>query len=278
MSIGMSQNPSLNIVLVEDHDLLRTVTASVLTEAGHKVLALSCAEEVDEAISGMSPDLYILDLNLPGEDGISLARRIRRSHPRVGIIMTTVRAEVADRLDGYESGADIYLPKPTDPTELLAAAVALARRLRPGFGAGLNSGHLEPKDRLEPPSTLHGALAGQTPPPNGDGISSTGEEAKEAMMLLSTQAMNLSGARHQVLLTFAEVQLLSAFARAAGGVLERWQIASILDIDIDASTSASLEMRVARLRRKITQVSGHEAPVRAVRGVGYKLCLPLTVI
>ena len=112
----MSPSPSLNIVLVEDHDLLRTVTQSVLTQAGHNVLALSCAEEVDEALSGMSPDLYILDLNLPGEDGISLARRIRHSHPRVGIIMTTVRSEIADRLDGYESGADIYLPKPTDPT------------------------------------------------------------------------------------------------------------------------------------------------------------------
>ncbi|MGA1728205.1 MAG: response regulator transcription factor, partial [Burkholderiaceae bacterium] len=112
----MSPTLSLNIVLVEDHDLLRTVTESVLKEAGHNILALGCAEEVDEALSGMNPDLYILDLNLPGEDGISLARRIRRSHPRVGIIMTTVRSEVTDRLDGYESGADIYLPKPTDPS------------------------------------------------------------------------------------------------------------------------------------------------------------------
>ena len=90
--------------------------------------------------------------------------------------------------------------------------------------------------------------------------------------------MSLTGARQQVLLTFAEVQLLSGLARAAGGVLERWQIASILDIDIDNSTSASLEMRVARLRRKMTEASGHEAPIRSVRGVGYKLCLPMTVV
>ena len=236
----MSPSLSLNIVLVEDHDLLRTVTESVLNGAGHKVLALGCAEEVDEALSAMNPDLYILDLNLPGEDGISLARRIRRSHPRVGIIMTTVRSEVADRLDGYESGADIYLPKPTDPNELLAAAEALGRRLGP-------------------------ELSHDTPMGN-------------SVLLLSTQIMRLVGVRQQVLLTFSEVQLLSALARAAGGMLERTQIASILELDMDEKSTASLEMRVARLRRKLTQASGHETPVRAIRGVGYKLCIPITVI
>ena len=240
MSIEMSQNLSLNIVLVEDHDLLRTVTDSVLTEAGHKVLALSCAEEVDEAISGMSPDLYILDLNLPGEDGTSLARRIRRSHPRVGIIMTTVRAEVADRLDGYESGADIYLPKPTDPAELLATVEALGRRLG-----------REQLDEI----------------PLGNSV-----------LLLSTQTMRLVGVRQQVLLTFSEVHLVCGLARTAGGILERSQIASILSMDMDVKSTASLEMRVARLRRKLTQASGHDNPLRAVRGVGYKLCVPITVI
>ena len=275
----MSPTLSLNIVLVEDHDLLRTVTESVLKEAGHNILALGCAEEVDEALSGMNPDLYILDLNLPGEDGISLARRIRRSHPRVGIIMTTVRSEVTDRLDGYESGADIYLPKPTDPSELLAAAVALTRRLRPEYGVdsipipSKAAGTLQQsKDASE-----HSSLQDQSPVTSNDlGVAATSYPGP--ILLLSSQAMSLTGARQQVLLTFAEVQLLSGLARAAGGVLERWQIASILDIDIDNSTSASLEMRVARLRRKMTEASGNESPIRAVRGVGYKLCLPLIVI
>ncbi len=216
------------------------MTESVLQAAGHKVVALACTEEVDEALSGMNPDLYILDLNLPGEDGISLARRIRRSHPRVGIIMTTVRAEIADRLDGYESGADIYLPKPTDPNELLAAVEALGRRLalEPGYDVPMG----------------------------------------KSVLLLSTQIMRLVGVRQQVLLTFSEVHLLSAFARAAGGILERPQIASLLEMDMDEKSTASLEMRVARLRRKLTQASGHETPLRAIRGVGYKLCLPITVI
>jgi DNA-binding response OmpR family regulator len=270
---------SLNIVLVEDHDLLRTVTQSVLTDSGHKVLALSCSEEVDDAISSMSPDLYILDLNLPGEDGLSLAKRIRQSHPRVGIIMTTARTDVADRLDGYESGADIYLPKPTDPSELLAAAVALARRLRPEHGVDSIPTHPKAVDKLNQSedASEHSGLQDRAAVRSNDlGVAATSHAGP--ILLLSSQAMSLTGARQQVLLTFAEVQLLSGLARAAGGVLERWQIASILDIDIDNSTSASLEMRVARLRRKMTEASGHEAPIRSVRGVGYKLCLPMTVI
>jgi DNA-binding response OmpR family regulator len=270
---------SLNIVLVEDHDLLRTVTESVLKEAGHQVLALTCAEEVDEALSFMNPDLYILDLNLPGEDGLTLSRRIRKSHPRVGIIMTTARTDISDRLDGYESGADIYLPKPTDPSELLAAAVALARRLHPEFFVDSTSA-LQNISRADDPNDHPDSLAGRSSKLSANSADSSGEDRPlgDSVLLLSTQSMRLVGVRQQVLLTFSEVQLLSGFARTAGGVLERWQIASILDIDMDTNTSASLEMRVARLRRKIYQACGHEAPIRAVRGLGYKLCLTITVI
>lgn len=270
---------SLNIVLVEDHDLLRTVTESVLKEAGHQVLALTCAEEVDEALSFMNPDLYILDLNLPGEDGLTLSRRIRKSHPRVGIIMTTARTDISDRLDGYESGADIYLPKPTDPSELLAAAVALARRLHPEFFVDSTSA-LQNISQADDSNGHADSLASRSSQLPATSIYSCGEDRLlgDSLLLLSTQSMRLVGVRQQVLLTFSEVQLLSGFARTAGGVLERWQIASILDIDMDTNTSASLEMRVARLRRKLYQACGHEASIRAVRGLGYKLCLTITVI
>ena len=225
---------SLNIVLVEDHDLLRTVTESVLKEAGHQVLALTCAEEVDEALSFMNPDLYILDLNLPGEDGLTLSRRIRKSHPRVGIIMTTARTDISDRLDGYESGADIYLPKPTDPSELLAAAVALARRLHPEFFVDSTSS-LQNIPRVDDPNGHPDTLAGHSSKLSANSADSSGEDRRlgDSVLLLSTQSMRLVGVRQQVLLTFSEVQLLSGFARTAGGVLERWQIASILDIDMD---------------------------------------------
>lgn len=128
--------PALNIVLVEDHDALREVTADVLAQAGHHVTALESAEDLDQLASLGAVDLFILDLNLPGEDGISLARRLRQGHPAVGIIMTTARSLPEDQTQGYASGADIYLIKPLASDTLLAAVASMARRLQPA--AALN--------------------------------------------------------------------------------------------------------------------------------------------
>lgn len=123
---------SLHIVLVEDHDALRLVTANILGQAGHRVTDLGCAEELDDlAFADGVIDLFILDLNLPGEDGISLSQRLRRTHPSVGIIMLTARNAADQMAQGYASGADIYLAKPQAPETLLAAVASLARRLKP---------------------------------------------------------------------------------------------------------------------------------------------------
>lgn len=120
---------SLNIVLVEDHDSLRDVTADVLRQSGHQVIALSCAEDMEDKVGGRAVDLFILDLNLPGEDGISLARRLRRAHPTVGIIMVTARNRPQDLTIGYAEGADMYLMKPVEVETLLAAVESISRRL-----------------------------------------------------------------------------------------------------------------------------------------------------
>ena len=121
----------LNLIVVEDHDALRKVTVALLTAQGHQVMGVASAEALDDEAGGRVADIYLLDLNLPGEDGISLARRLRQVHPGVGIIMVTARNQPQDRTTGYDSGADIYLTKPLDPTELLAAVNALARRIKP---------------------------------------------------------------------------------------------------------------------------------------------------
>lgn len=121
----------LNIVVVEDHDSLRAVTVDMLRQHGHRVVGLACAEDIDDAAGGALADIFLIDLNLPGEDGISLARRIRRAQPDVGVIMVTARDQSHDKTLGYESGADIYVSKPAAPAELLAAVNALARRLKP---------------------------------------------------------------------------------------------------------------------------------------------------
>ena len=122
---------SLSIVVVEDHDSLRAVMVDVLHQQGHRVVGLPCAEDLDDAGSGAMADIFVVDLNLPGEDGLSLTRRIRSVHPEVGIIVVTARNQSQEKALGYESGADIYLSKPVAPAELLAAVKALGRRLKP---------------------------------------------------------------------------------------------------------------------------------------------------
>lgn len=120
----------LNIVVVEDHDALRDVTVEALSQHGHNVRGVDCAEALPDEPGLLPIDLLIVDLNLPGEDGISLATRIRAAQPHIGIIMVTARNQVSDRTTGYQSGADIYLTKPTSIDELLAAIHALARRIK----------------------------------------------------------------------------------------------------------------------------------------------------
>ena len=130
----------LSIVIVEDNDDLRELTADALRAQGHQVCALPCAEAVDDALSAAPADVFLIDLNLPGEDGLSLARRIRNAQPLVGIIIISARAELTDKVVGYDSGADVYLPKPVPLEELSAALKSFARRrqapARRAFAAG----------------------------------------------------------------------------------------------------------------------------------------------
>lgn len=119
---------SLNILIVEDNHELRETTVQVLRDEGHQAIGVSCAEDV--AGHQGQVDLMVIDLNLPGEDGLSLARHVRQIQPEMGIIMVTARGLAEDKKLGYESGADIYLAKPVSFQELCAAILALARRIR----------------------------------------------------------------------------------------------------------------------------------------------------
>jgi DNA-binding NarL/FixJ family response regulator len=115
-----------NILLVEDNLALNAVLTEIISGAGHNILSYMSAEEIPETLEY---EIAILDLNLPGEDGLSLARRIRSSNADIGIILMTVRSELSDRLKGYNIGADVYLAKPVDSNELLAVLHSLGNRL-----------------------------------------------------------------------------------------------------------------------------------------------------
>jgi DNA-binding response OmpR family regulator len=122
--------PSLHILVVEDNDSLREATVNFLQQQGHQVAGVVCAEDVDDTPTRDLPDLYIIDVNMPGEDGFSLAERIRKSQPLAGIVLMTARGQLGDRLEGYSSGADNYLIKPVEQTELLLCINSLGRRLK----------------------------------------------------------------------------------------------------------------------------------------------------
>ena len=119
----------LNILVVEDNEELREVTVDVLRREGHLVQGIDCAESVPEHVGNV--DLMLVDLNLPGESGFALTRRVRAVQPAIGIIMVTARAAPSDKQQGYLSGADIYMPKPVSHAELCAAVASLGRRLNP---------------------------------------------------------------------------------------------------------------------------------------------------
>ena len=118
----------LNIVVVEDNDDLRSLLCAGLQNAGHRVTGLSCAEELEDQLGVDHVDAFLIDINLPGEDGLSLARRVRRAHPLVGIIILSARSALDEKLQGYDDGADIYLTKPVALPELFAALRSFARR------------------------------------------------------------------------------------------------------------------------------------------------------
>jgi DNA-binding response OmpR family regulator len=119
----------LNIVVVEDNHDLREAIVEVLTAQGHRVLGLSCAEELGDEGAQAVIDLLVVDLNLPGEDGVSLTRRLRATQPGLCILMMTARDSVRDKVSGYEAGADMYLTKPVSIEELTAAVTSVDRRL-----------------------------------------------------------------------------------------------------------------------------------------------------
>jgi DNA-binding response OmpR family regulator len=223
----------LSVLVVEDHDMLRGAMVSALNGAGHSANGVFSAEEVPATFSSHPPDLYVIDLNLPGEDGLSLARRIREVQPRVGIVMVTARTDIKDRISGYESGADIYLPKPVDPEELLAAVQAVAHRVRPA--------------------------------PN------------ECTLTLNVSRLAVSGPAGELGITQSEANLLSAFVRAKGEQLERYQVANSLAVNGEVLNVTSLEVRLSRLRKKLNQVGAAEPTIKAIRGLGYKLCVSMAI-
>jgi DNA-binding response OmpR family regulator len=124
------QAPQMRIALVEDQEELRNVLEAILSRLGHDVRSAGDGLALDRVLADFPADVVVLDLNLPGEDGVAIAQRLRQSKNHCGIIMTTSRALANERINGFENGADLYFVKPIDPMELHAALLNLGRRLK----------------------------------------------------------------------------------------------------------------------------------------------------
>ena len=232
-------DPYLNIVLVEDHDILRQMLKLALEEGGHRVTALSCAEELEDEAHGTTADIFLIDLNLPGEDGLRLTERIRAAHPLAGLIVVTARSSMQDKIESYARGADLYMGKPVEVAELCAAVAALGRR----------------RERVA--RLLH----------------------QHPGFMLSQQRMTVSKNGHPpVLLTASETAMLVALSRAPGHRLAYWQIAETLGLDLQDYPKASLEVRIVRLRKKLVSAGADTNCIEAVRGHGYQLCLQVQLV
>lgn len=229
----------LSVVVVEDNEALLFVTVEALRLQGHFVRGVSCAEDLDDELGSDPFDIAIIDLNLPGEDGLSLSRRLRASQPHVGLIMVTARTSPADRLQGYKSGADIYIPKPASFDELSMAIEALHRRLRP---SALSASEWKGESVVLDQKTLHASF-------------------RDKAIRVSTR----------------DATILSSLARAPNRRLDSWQLMTITLQDEESFNKAGLEVQITRLRTKLVQLGLEKDAIRSVRGVGYQLCVPVII-
>ena len=237
-SLGLAASfteKSLCIVVAEDHDALREITVEVLCRQGHKAVGIACAEEMDDVVGGMGIDLLIADLHLPGEDGMSLIRRFRAAQPLAGIIMVTASTQVDVKVQGYNNGADIYLPKPVATEELLAAVLSISRRLVRQSTAVAERGAFRHDQ-------VHGWIDG----PLG-----------------------------RTELSDSESLILKSLARAPGQRLGLQQLQDLLQLHGAAFNKSAFEVRMVRLRKKLIGVGAERSCLRSIRMVGYQLGITL---
>ncbi|MBR9973186.1 response regulator transcription factor [Magnetospirillum sulfuroxidans] len=230
------------IAVVEDEASLRADVVEYLSACGHAVVGCEDGRALDRALAEHPADLIILDINLPGEDGFSIAKRLR-DHSDVGIIMLTARSVNVDRVVGLEIGADVYLVKPIELRELEAQVRSLSRRLR---GAAPSSSPSPPSDHSQ---WVYDQLAWALVSPEGGIAKLTANERIFVSLLVEQPGEPVSR---------------SAIFKALGK--REW----------DAG-DRSVDSMVRRLRSKGQDALGRELPIEAVHGTGYAFTAPVIV-
>ena len=236
IEFGAGRANALRVLLVEDDDLLGSAVRSGLEQAGYTVDWLRDGRLALNALSDDEPDLLVLDLMLPGEDGLSIARRLK-ANTSLPIIMLSARGEDTDRIIGLEVGADDYLPKPFNPRELLARIRAVLRRQETAGAPGDSA--------------------------DATGIFRFGDYT------MDSAAQRLLRDEQEVELTSGEFTLLEILARHPNRVLSRDQLVDLIKGYDRSPFDRSIDVRVTRLRRKIEDDPSHPVYIRTVWGKGY---------
>ena len=232
-----------SVLIVEDDPGVREMVAAYLGGQGYEVHQARSGDDMRDAIERNLPDVVLLDLGLPGEDGLTLARYLRERYD-VGIIMVTAADGVADRVVGLEVGADDYVTKPFDLRELLARLKSVMRRLH---ARALPHGAPDPAPQRVP---------------IGRCVLDVG-----ARCLLDAEG-------REVPITSMEFDLLKVFCEHPNRVLTRDQILTLTSKRDREPFDRSIDIRIARLRRKVEVKPDDPQALRTVRGAGYMFVPP----
>ncbi len=221
-----------HVLIVDDDAEIRNLAAKFLRAHGHRVTAVRDGREMWPTLKTAGVDLIVLDVMLPGTNGLDLCRELRKTS-KIPIIMLTAKGEDVDRIVGLEMGADDYLPKPFNPRELVARLRAILRRA-------------SPDDNEDLPEKLQvGDLE----------ISSSARSAK------------LNG--YEVILTSVEFDLLLALVREAGKIVKKEDLSeSVLERSL-SPYDRSLDMHISNLRKKLGLRANGGERIKTVRSVGY---------
>ena len=235
----MTHASGSHLLVVDDDRETRELLSLYLGQQGFEVAVVEDGKAMDAWLADNSTDLVVLDLMLPGEDGLSIARRLQSDH-KLPIVMISARGEELDRIVGLEVGADDYLPKPFNPRELLARIRAVLRRSGP-------PGESEP-DR--------------------DASYKFGD------FRFDDERRVLYHHEQEVDLSRAEFDLLEVFVHHPNRVLSRDQIMDCLGGSDRDPFDRSIDVRVTRLRHKIEDDPSDPKLIRTIWGIGYQFAPP----
>lgn len=234
MNSGLLSNLT-RILVIEDDHVLRASIEDVLTSLGHTVVSFADAEAIEDLSLLEKIDIILLDLTLPGQDGIHFAQRVRAKNEHIGIIIHSARSKSSEIGLGFIAGADAYITKPASMNEICNAVQSLNSRLK-------NKSYSD--------------------------AFSLRYNARNNLLFFEGQTVELSQ---------KQSSLLVSFVRAKDNVLETWQIAETLGLDLDDLNKTNIELQISRLRKKIALVNRDKTSIISIRGHGYKLVLNVEI-